>query len=218
MDDGDDERSAQPTGEKTAEREGVAAAIRAVEADEERRAHGRGGTIDLGVEDRDGAERGVPVDATMRRPSNVRPRFFLSLGVLVSACLMLLADVAFKPHVAIWVDFGIALAALALAAVLLSDAVHRRELGPARELRAGTTGVRLWPMLAWTMVLLSAWQVSAVHAFPPPVARWVEFGGGWALLVVASAALVVHEISTERVVHILEVTDGSGEPPARAAG
>jgi hypothetical protein len=77
--------------------------------------------------------------------ANVRVRFFLSLGVLGSACLILMAQVAFHPDVAIWVGFGISLGALALASALLADAIHRRELGLPRELRIGRVGVRVWP-------------------------------------------------------------------------
>jgi hypothetical protein len=39
-------------------------------------------------------------------------RFFLSLGVLGFACLLLLGAVAFHPRAAVWVDFGIALGAV----------------------------------------------------------------------------------------------------------
>jgi hypothetical protein len=156
--------------------------------------------------------------STMGALANVRVRFFLSLGVLGSACLILMAQVAFHPDVALWVGFGIALGALALASALLADAIHRRELGLPRELRIGRVGVRVWPMLAWAMVVLSAWLASAEQAFAAHVARWVGFGSAWALVAVAALALIVHEISTERVVHVLEVTEGGGHHPSRAAG
>jgi len=143
-----------------------------------------------------------------------RARFFLSLGVLGLACLLLMGAVAFHARAAVWVEFGIALGALPLASVLLSDAVHRRELGPARELHVGPAAVRVWPLLTGAMVLVCAWEVTAAQAFGPPVARWVCFGSAWPLAALASVALVMHEISSERVVHTLQVIERHGGHPA----
>jgi hypothetical protein len=36
------------------------------------------------------------------------------------------------------------------------------------------------------------------------------FGGAWFLGGLATSALVLHEISSERVLHVLDVSDGSG--------
>jgi hypothetical protein len=141
---------------------------------------------------------------------NVRVRFFVSLALLGLSCLMLLASVAFDPSAAIWVDFGLALAGLAPAAVLLSDAVHRRELGDPRELHVARATVRLWPVLAGALLGLFAWEVIATQAFAAPAARWIVFGVAWGLVGISSAALVVHELSSERVVHVLDVGEGRG--------
>jgi sterol desaturase/sphingolipid hydroxylase (fatty acid hydroxylase superfamily) len=144
----------------------------------------------------------------------VRARFFVSLGTLLIGCLLLVSSMAFAPGVALWVGLGLGLVLLALSLAALSSAVHRRELGEARELRLRARAVRVWPLLASSLLGVALWQVAQVGAFAAGVAKWLSFANGWVVSTLAAAALIVHEISCERVVHFVEVVDRHRAGPA----
>jgi hypothetical protein len=152
-----------------------------------------------------------------RRGGNVRvvhARFFVSLGTLVMGCLLLVSSVAFAPHVALWVGLGLGVVLVLLGMTALSGAVHRRELGEARELRLGGRAVRAWPVLASGLLAAALWQVAQVSAFAAGVAKWLSFANGWVISVLSAVALIVHEVSSERVVHFVEVVDRHRTGPA----
>ena len=144
----------------------------------------------------------------------MRARFFVSLATLVVGCLLLVSSVAFVAHVALWVGLGLGVVLVGLALTALSSAVHRRELGEARELRLRAHAVRAWPVLAGILLAIALWQVAQVGAFAAGVAKWLSFANGWLVSVVAAAALIVHEVSCERVVHFVEVVDRHRAGPA----
>ena len=144
----------------------------------------------------------------------MRARFFVSLAILVIGCLLLVSSVAFAPGVALWVGLGLGLVLVVLAMTALSGAVHRRELGEARELRLRARAVRVWPVLAGALLGVALWQVAQVGAFAAGVAKWLSFANGWVVSLLAAAALIVHEVSCERVVHFVEVVDRHRAGPA----
>jgi hypothetical protein len=144
----------------------------------------------------------------------VRARFFVSLGTLVVGCLLLVASVAFAPRVALWVGLGLGIVLVLLGMTALSGAVHRRELGEARELRLGAYAVRVWPVIACALLAVALWQVAQVGAFAAGIAKWLSFANGWVISVLATVALIVHEVSSERVVHFVEIVDRHRAGPA----
>jgi hypothetical protein len=56
------------------------------------------------------------------------------------------------------------------------------------------------------IALLGAWTIVAAVVFSGSTLKWVSFTDAVALAVLATAGLLVHEMSTERVVHELSVT------------
>ena len=54
---------------------------------------------------------------------------------------------------------------------------------------------------------VAAWEVVQTSVFPAYVSRWLTFSNGLVVAVLASAGLVAHELSSERVIHVLEVID-----------
>lgn len=59
------------------------------------------------------------------------------------------------------------------------------------------------------LALVGAWSAVAALVFTGATLGWLAFAGAVASAVVAAAALVLHEMSTERVVHTLEVQDST---------
>jgi membrane protein YdbS with pleckstrin-like domain len=93
-----------------------------------------------------------------------------------------------------WVTFGLA-AAIAVAGVAgLKVAQTRRN-----EVAFGVLG------------LIGAWTAVAALVFAGATLGWLAFAGGVAVALVAAGGLIVHELTTERVVHTLEVREQDAE-------
>jgi hypothetical protein len=54
--------------------------------------------------------------------------------------------------------------------------------------------------------LVGAWTIVAAVVFSGSTLKWVSFADAVALAALATAGLLIHEMSTERVVHELSVT------------
>jgi hypothetical protein len=67
------------------------------------------------------------------------------------------------------------------------------------------------------IVLLGAWSVVEALAFGGNELKWWSFGTACALAALSVIGLVIHEMTTERVVHELAVTSGL-EPAESARG
>lgn len=59
------------------------------------------------------------------------------------------------------------------------------------------------------LALIGAWSAVAALVFSGAALGWLAFADAIAAAVVAGVALVLHELSTERVVHTLEVQDST---------
>ena len=53
--------------------------------------------------------------------------------------------------------------------------------------------------------LIASWTIIATLVFSPAVARWLVFASACAHIALSMACLVIREVTTERVVHHLEV-------------
>jgi hypothetical protein len=65
--------------------------------------------------------------------------------------------------------------------------------------------IPLWDLLAFTVGAIGAWNIVQSQVFGAGAVKWLSFADGLALLGLSLAGLLVHELSTERVVHALEV-------------
>lgn len=111
------------------------------------------------------------------------------LGILAGGFLAVSA-MSFSAPVAGWVGFGVFTGLAVIGGV--AAAVTRR-LGA----RVGH-GV---------LALVGLWSLIAALVFSGTVLTWLVFGDALAIALVALTDLTVHELSTERVVHQLEVRE-----------
>jgi hypothetical protein len=123
----------------------------------------------------------------------------MTLAVAAGGGFLAVNKFAFTPTRAVWIAFGVAIAAgvfsLAAAGVALARQNH------------GFSG------LSAISALIAGFTIIATRAFAAPTALWLAFAGGIALLLVSLRALALHETTVERVVHQLELS-GTGRPVA----
>jgi hypothetical protein len=117
-------------------------------------------------------------------------RFLLDSLFVVAAAFLTVASMAWSSGRAGWTAFGVSAGITALAAV--SAAMSR------------TTSRRLGHGLLAT---LAVWSLIAAVAFTGPALTWLVFADAIAVGVLALADLAVHEATTERIVHSLEVRE-----------
>ncbi len=120
----------------------------------------------------------------------------MTFAVAIGGAFLAIERFAFAPSNAVWIGFGVAVAAVAssLAAALVALLRDNQTF-------SGVSAVS---------ALVAAWTVIATRAFTAPTALWLIFAGGIALLALSLRALALHETTVEQVVHQLEV-NGSGE-------
>jgi hypothetical protein len=123
-------------------------------------------------------------------------RFALDILVVIGAAFLTVAAMSFSAPVAGWLAFGVSIviAALAVAGFAL----------------ASTAGQRAGHGL---IGLAAVWSVVAALLFAGTTLTWLVFADAIAVGVLALADLTAHEVTTENVVHRLEVT---GTPAGQA--
>lgn len=114
--------------------------------------------------------------------------YFTNLAYLIAAAFLVVVSQAFASSVAGWVAFGVS-TGIVLAA--LAEAMLNRKLVP----KLGHVAV----------LLLALWSVVAALSFTGGTLSWLVFADAIGVAALALVNLVVHEFSTERVVHQLEV-------------
>ena len=120
----------------------------------------------------------------------------MSLSVAISGALIAIDRFAFTSSDAIWIAFGLAIAALAFSITATAVALRREN--------------HAFSGLGALSALVAVWTILANRVFANPTALWIGFAGGIALLLISLRALALHETTVERVVHALEL-DGTGE-------
>ncbi|HXT92276.1 MAG TPA: hypothetical protein VN714_23825 [Trebonia sp.] len=121
-------------------------------------------------------------------------RFLFDSLFVVAGAFLTVASMAWAANTAGWTAFGVSVGVAALAA--LSVALTRKG-----SQRAGHSLVGL----------IAIWSVIASLVFSGSLLTWFVFADAIALGVAALADLAVHEATTERIVHQLEVRDLSSE-------
>ncbi|HEX4108864.1 MAG TPA: hypothetical protein VHX88_12055 [Solirubrobacteraceae bacterium] len=124
-------------------------------------------------------------------------RYLTNLWLALLGGWLIVASQAFAATTFTWLMFAAAIAAVVVA--LPPVALRSRGI-PQRAIDAGLS-------------VLAGWTIVASLVFAAPVAMWLGFASGAAILAIALVGLTVHEFSTERVVHSLEL-GGADEPAA----
>ncbi len=144
----------------------------------------------------------------------LRARYVATLGAAILAGFTIVQTFAFggAARDAISFALGVAIAAGGVACLVLS--LTRR--GEKQHVTAPPKlRIPVWDVLAGAATAIGVWQIVQTLVFSGAATRWLTFANGCALELLALAGLVLHELSTERVVHALEVV-GSAVDSAEA--
>ena len=117
-------------------------------------------------------------------------RFLLDSLFVVAGAFLTVASMAWASGTAGWTAFGVSagVTVLAAASAILAKKTSRR-------IGHGLLGV------------VALWSLVAALAFSGTALTWLVFADAIALGVLALADLALHEATTERIVHSLEVND-----------
>jgi hypothetical protein len=119
---------------------------------------------------------------------------------LLGGGFLVVAVFALTPATAAWLGFAVSIPLMLFGLAMVSSAV--RGIGSGE--RIGVT------ILGALTFLIGSWTIIASLVFAPTTARWLVFASACAHVAISMASLVIREVTTERVVHHLEV--GEREP------
>lgn len=117
------------------------------------------------------------------------PRFLSNIVLALAGGFLVVASRVFAPGTVAWLALAIGLGALALAGVVQ---LQRSRGILQRWLDAVSGGLAIWTAVA-------------AMAYTGSVMTWLSFADALGFVGLALAGLVAHEVSTERVVHSLEI-------------
>lgn len=122
-------------------------------------------------------------------------RYALGTLFALAGGFLIVASLTFTSGIASWLAFGVGTGVTVLSAAALTRyGATRRSLGYAAGFAVGL------------------WMLIAALLFTGDTGSWLVFADGAALALVALTDLARHEISTERVVHTLDVREGRAVP------
>jgi hypothetical protein len=115
-------------------------------------------------------------------------RYFSNLLLALIGGFLVVATMAFAPVTAAWLTFAVAAGAtvISLYMIALEKGLVQRSLGGA-------------------LAILGIWTIVASLVFAPSTVVWLGFASALAFVALAVIGLTVHELTSERVVHSLEV-------------
>jgi cytochrome b len=125
----------------------------------------------------------------------MRKNYFMNLAYLLVSGFLVVASRVFITSDLRWIAFGVStgVALAALANVLVTQK---------RVAQLGHAGI----------VVVALWSLIAALVFSGPVLGWLIFADALGVAAVALTDLVVHEFSTERVVHELQLAPRQDVP------
>lgn len=133
----------------------------------------------------------------------------MSLATAICGTFLAIERFAFAPSRAVWIAFGVTIAAtlFSLAAFLVALLRENHSF-------SGISGLS---------AMVAGWTIITTRTFTGPSALWLAFAGGVALLLMALPALALHETTIERVVYSLAPAEAqagtsSAASPASASG
>jgi hypothetical protein len=114
-------------------------------------------------------------------------RFLSNLALALVAGFLVVATQAFAPGALAWISFGVAVAITVIGlGMLLSHRLVQRAV-------------------AALATVIGAWTIVASLVFAPTTVVWLAFASGLAVVGLGLVGLTAHELSTERVVHSLDI-------------
>lgn len=119
----------------------------------------------------------------------MRSRYLTNIALVVLGGFLVVASQAFAASTMTWLMLGIGVGSLAVTAPAIGFA--RRGLA-----QRGLDGA---------VAVIAAWTIIAGLVFSGAAVTWLGFASAVAIVAIAISALTLHELSTERVVHSLEV-------------
>ncbi|HEY3631311.1 MAG TPA: hypothetical protein VGL21_10455 [Jatrophihabitantaceae bacterium] len=124
-------------------------------------------------------------------------KYVINLLLALAGGFLVVASRTFAPNTAGWLGLGIGIFAVVLAGV-----------------GAAAGGLRLRSAGYAVTALVGVWTIVSSSVFSGSLLGWLVFADALALVAVALADLTAHEVSTERVVHTLDVRERAGIPTA----
>jgi|SRR5581483_6449266 len=119
----------------------------------------------------------------------MRIGYLYNLTMGLAAGFLVVATQAFASTTAAWLTFAVAV----FAALISAGVVTLPRMGIAQRMIGGTA------------TLIGIWTIVASLVFAPGTVVWLGFASALALLGLSLVGLTAHELSTERVVHSLEL-------------
>ena len=120
-------------------------------------------------------------------------RYLYNVALSLAAGFLVVATQAFAPTAVVWLTFGIAV----IVTLLSAGALALRRFGVVQRLLAGVTSI----IGVWTIVMSLVFGSATVAA--------LGFASALAFAALGLIGLTMHELTTERVVHSLEVAHQS---------
>jgi hypothetical protein len=135
-----------------------------------------------------------PLEVSDPQEVLMNSRYLTNVALTIAGAFLVVASQAFAVSTFEWLMFGIGVLAVLLAATIVLDS-----RGPAQNSLDGIIGI------------LGAWTILASLVFAGSTVTWLGFASGAGFVALAVIGLTLHELSTERVVHSIEVRAASPE-------
>jgi hypothetical protein len=123
---------------------------------------------------------------------------FLAMMSLLAGGFLAVAVYAFAPTTAIWLGFAVSVG-LVVVGLATAATVRARRISIGERIAAATSG--------GAVALIAGWTIVAPLVFAPATALWLVFASACGYVGLSISALAVREITTERVVHHLDVRE-----------
>jgi hypothetical protein len=129
--------------------------------------------------------------------SEIKSKYpFLAMANLLGGGFLIVAVFAFAPTTTAWLGFAVSIPLLLLG-LAIAYSTLRRGAAAGEKIGVSTLGL--------ITAVIAAWTIIASLVFALGTARWLIFASACAHVLLSMASLVIREITTERVVHHLEV-------------